>query len=355
MRAFLANEARQATTVRASDRVWQMPFAAALASGLPLPIGAYFGHLDYGLVSATGGLAFLYLPATPLSHRMVSLMACAFGMVACYTLGAISHLYPPSILPALVAIAILVTMTCRAYDLGPPNSIFFVMAAAIGAYAPSEAAQLPLKVGLFTLGCLLACVIGFFYSVYMLRRREPRPVPHAPAPDFDDVVVDSIVIGMAVCASLAAAQALGLDKPYWVPVSCLAVIQGVSFRAVWNKQVHRVLGTGLGLILSWALLSIPMDQWSLSVAVMLLTFLIEMLVVRHYALATMFITPLAILLADAATLDQGSPAALVRERFFDTVLGCAMGLAGALCLHHERFRRAAGRQLRRLLPVRRAP
>jgi hypothetical protein len=33
----------------------------------------------------------------------------------------------------------------------------------------------------------------------------------------------------------------------------------------------------------------------------------------------------------------------------DTVLGCLIGLAGGICLHGARFRRATGGQLRRLI------
>jgi uncharacterized membrane protein YccC len=354
LRAELADELRQLTTIQSSDRPWQMPFAAALASGMPLLVGAYFGRLDNGLVSTLGGLVFLYLTGTPLSHRMVSLMACAFGMAACYTLGAMSHLVPSSIVPAITVITVLVTMTCRFYRLGPPGSLFFVMAAAIAAYTPLELSQLPLRVGLFTLGCLLACVIGFCYSVWMLRRHAPKPVPHPAPPSFDYMVLDAVVIGIAVGASLAVAQALGLPKPYWVPVSCLAVIQGVSLRAVWTRQLHRVIGTGLGLALAWGLLSMPLNQWSIALTLMLLTFVIEFVVVRHYVIASMLITPLTILLAEAAVLGNASPAPLIEARLIDTVLGCAMGLAGGFCLHSQRFRSVAGRQLRRFVPAARA-
>jgi uncharacterized membrane protein YjjP (DUF1212 family) len=83
----LRTELRLLVKFNASDRKWQMPFAAALASGLPLLVGAWFDHLGYGLVSCLGGLVFLYLPNTPLHHRMVWLMACAFSMVSCYALG----------------------------------------------------------------------------------------------------------------------------------------------------------------------------------------------------------------------------------------------------------------------------
>ena len=59
VRQQLYAEGRQLITIRPSDRPWQMPFAAALASGLPLLVGAAFGRVDYGLVSSLGGLVFL--------------------------------------------------------------------------------------------------------------------------------------------------------------------------------------------------------------------------------------------------------------------------------------------------------
>ena len=108
--AFLKEEWRLLVTVRASDRPWQMPFAAALSSGLPLFVGAWFGRLDYGLVSALGGQVFLYLPATALHHRMAALMALAFTMTACYALGAMSHHVPALAIPVLTVLTTLVTM-----------------------------------------------------------------------------------------------------------------------------------------------------------------------------------------------------------------------------------------------------
>ena len=68
---------------------------------------------------------FLYLPDTPLHHRMVSLMASAFAMIACYTLGIISHLLPAGMLLALATVAMLSNMTCRFYQVNPPGSLFF--------------------------------------------------------------------------------------------------------------------------------------------------------------------------------------------------------------------------------------
>jgi len=353
--SLLRAQVRDLTTISPSDRRWQMPFAAALASGLPLLVGAYFDHLEYGLISSIGGLVFLYLPATPLSHRMVWLMSCGFGMAACYALGLMSHFVPPLMVWVLAFIAILVTMVCRFYGMGPPGSLFFIMAAAIGAYSPVEVIEVPLRVGLITMGALLACLIAFFYSIYILRLVAPEPVPALPEPSFDFVVFDAIVIGVFVGLALALAQLLQLDRPYWVPVSCLAVIQGVSLRAVWNRQLHRLLGTALGLVLAWGILLLPLDKWSVALVMMLLAFVIETMVVRHYGFAVVFITPLTILLAEAATLGHGSPSGLIEARLIDTVLGSLVGLAGGVCLHSPRFRAVVGRQIRRLTPSRLLP
>ena len=86
--------------------------------------------------------------------------------------------------------------------------------------------------------------------------------------------------------------------------------------------------------------------------VMALTFVIEISVVRHYGFATIFITPLTILLAEAVTFDRSLSTALVQARFFDTVLGCVVGMVGGFCLHSPRFRELAGSPLRRLIPNR---
>lgn len=282
-------------------------------------------------------------------------MACAFGMSACYALGLLSHFFTPAIVPVLGFIATLVTMVCRFYGLGKPGSLFFIMAAAIGAYSPLDVLRLPLMVGLLTMGCLLACLIGFFYSVYVLRLEAPSPVTPLPCPTFGFVVFDSVVIGVFVGISLAAAQLLQLEKAYWVPVSCVAVIQGASLRAVWSKQLHRVIGTVAGLLFSWALLSLPLDKWSISLVMMALAFVIELTVVRHYAFAVIFITPLTILLAEAVSLGQSSPAVLIQARLFDTLLGCFVGLVGGVCLYSPGFRDVIGSRMRRLIPSRLLP
>lgn len=281
------------------------------------------------------------------------MMVCTFAMAASYALGIMTHAVAAATVPLLTLLAVLVTMACRYYRIGPPASLFFVMVAAIGAYSPVPVLELPLMVGLVFLGGLLAAVIAFAYSLVVLRLQAPAPVEPLPVPTFDYVVLDSVLIGALVGLSLAIAVAFQMERPYWVPVSCMAVIQGTTLRAVWNRNLQRVAGTAVGMLVAWGLLSLPLGPWMVAPIVMLLSFSVEWLIVRHYGLAAVFITPLTILLAEAASLDpQASHAMLIQSRFFDTALGCVVGLLGGVVMHQPRLRDAVGRPLRALVPAR---
>ncbi|WP_202385469.1 FUSC family protein [Altericroceibacterium endophyticum] len=313
-------------------------------------IAAAYDQLALGIIASLAGMAFLYLPRTPLHHRMSMMMACSFGMIACFAFGLASQLIPFGKVPVLTVIAILVTMGVRYYRIGPPGSIFFVMPAAIGMYAPFDFENFPAYVGMMALGCIHACIVAFIYSVYILRKRAALPVPPRPVASFDFVWLDSMIIGLFVGLSLAVAELLQLDKPYWVPVSCLAIIQGTSLRAAWTRQIHRITGTIIGLVLAGVLLFFIRDGWVVACAIIMLTFAIELFVVRNYGFAVIFITPLTILLAEAATLGSGNPGPLITARLFDTVLGAVIGFGGAACLHNSVFRERLGALYRKVVP-----
>ncbi|AKH43438.1 hypothetical protein FHS61_000858 [Altererythrobacter atlanticus] len=336
---LLRAEWRELISVRPSDRPWQLPFAAALAAGVPLMTAAALDQMAAGAVMALAALTFLYLPPTDMRHRMATIMACALGMIACYTIGLVVHAVPVARIPVLAIAALIITFACRSFRVLPPGGMFFIMAAAIAAFSPGDLAEIPARAGMMAIGCIFACFVAFLYSLYVLRRKPadaPPPPPDGAA--MAVIRVDSVIIGLFVGFSLVIAELLALDKPYWVPVSCLAIIQGMSLRAAWNRQIHRIIGTALGLGVTWALLSFVHGPWGVAIGIMVLHFVIEMAVVRHYGFAVMFITPLTILLAEAPTLGDADVGALMEARFIDSALGAIIGFVGAACLHNPRIR-----------------
>jgi len=351
--AQLHHEWAQLTTLQRSDRPLEHPLFAALATGLPVAVGVWFGHMGWGLVSSLGGLIFLYTPNTPMYHRMVLLMACAFGMAASYALGLASHFLPWGVgrVLALTGIATAATMLGRFYRIGPASGLFFVMAAAIGAYARIDFEQIPFYVGLVFLGAFLALLLAFAYSAWRLWGSASPPVAPPAASTFEVVILDSIVIGASVGLAQALAEALQLDRPYWASIACIVVAQGATFRAVWSKQLQRVLGTGLGLLLAGFLLALPLGPWGRCGLMMAMTFVVETVVVRHYVIGAIFFTPMSIFLVEAASVTPDI-SALIEARFFDTLLGSVIGMLGGAVIHHMGSRALIRRMLEWLMPAR---
>lgn len=92
-----------------------------------------------------------------------------------------------------------------------------------------------------------------------------------------------------------------------------------------ERGLHRVVGTALGVVTTAFLLSFPSEPWQLVVWVVVLQFLAEMYVLRNYAFALLFITPLALLMVQLGHTQPVGP--MLQARVLETVIGAVVGLA----------------------------
>lgn len=149
------------------------------------------------------------------------------------------------------------------------------------------------------------------------------------------IVLEASTIGLFIGGSYFFALWIGLNNPYWVPVSCAAVMQGATFRAIWQRNIHRIFGTLIGMGFAGMILALDLAHWQLAIVITALSFVIETLVTRNYGLAVIFMTPLTVLFADAnSTLP---PEELISVRMVDIVLGSTMGYLGGWVLHHRQL------------------
>lgn len=327
----LREQVRRMLVLNPSLRPWHFPLVAGLCTGLPVLLGAWLGRLDLGVLGSLGGMVILYLPQATVAYRLVTLVVCGFGFATSFTLAALAG--GPSWVSALVLglVTMLINLVCRFYSVAPPGRFFFVMIASLASTASLDLALLPEKVGVMVMGSMLACLLVFGYSLLLPAPPGGRE-PHHPADwHLRRLWLESLLIGALVGGSFLLALLLGLDNPYWVPISCAAVLQGNSVSMLIQRKLHRILGTAVGLVLAWLLFSLPPDPWLLATLVILLNFAIETLVTRNYGLAVVFITPLTVLLA--GMLQHGAPPEqLVLARMVDILLGSLCGLLGGSLL-----------------------
>ena len=134
-------------------------------------------------------------------------------------------------------------------------------------------------------------------------------------------------VGAAALISGGIGASFGLDRAYWaIAASVLMLYQGLDVTRALQRGVERTLGTLVGLVVAAGLLSAHPGGLALAALVMALQFVIELVVARNYALATVFITPIALVLAEAANPSLDIRTLLI-DRGVDTLIGCGVGLA----------------------------
>ncbi|MBV9204489.1 MAG: FUSC family protein [Actinobacteria bacterium] len=134
-------------------------------------------------------------------------------------------------------------------------------------------------------------------------------------------------VGLAALVAGTIASALSLQHAYWAIVAAVLILhQGLDWTRTVQRSLGRILGTLAGLLLAGLILAAyPQGLW-LVLTVVLLQFMIELVVVRNYALAVMFITPLGLVIASGGR-HVADIASLQAARGIDTAIGCSVALA----------------------------
>ncbi|WP_428253090.1 FUSC family protein [Gynuella sp.] len=310
---------------------WHWGLLAALAVGLPMLFGAHFGHFDSSVLAALGGMVILYMPNTGILHRMTVLAVCSFGFSVCFTLGLTASLFPFLSPLILSIVTLLITIICRLYRVPPPGSFFFILITCIATVVPFQAEQLPAQIGVVTIGGMVACLLALIYGLLV----GTHPAKTSVTPDekhMAAIFLEAAVIAIFVGLSMLTAQLLQLHNAYWVPISCAAILQGATFRMIWHRNIHRIVGTVIGMFLAWGIFSLPLTPLQLALLAMLIQFMIESLVPRNYGLAVIFITPITVIFAEAGSLGT-NPDNLITVRMIDILLGSVIGFIGGWVIH----------------------
>ncbi|MEU3985103.1 FUSC family protein [Streptomyces sp. NPDC026672] len=125
---------------------------------------------------------------------------------------------------------------------------------------------------------------------------------------------------------------VGAPHPFWAMAAAGGVLAGGNHAAgVRDRALLRGAGTLAGCLLAGAVLALSPGHTATVLLLALLALLTECVVARNYALAMLFVTPMAILLAVLVSPVPPAPWALTGERLLQTLVGCAGALlAGQL-------------------------
>lgn len=329
-----------------TDRAWHLPVVAGFCVAIPLLLGLLYNDIEAGKLASIGALVILYIQSNRLVNRMMILMVCGFGFIFSFAIGVVFS-FSPWLTPLILA---LYTFGVH-YSLNrlgltrPPGNFFFVMVASIAISLRHNPTNIAGSIGNFSIGVMIAVMIALFYSILVLREVTNKPDVMVLQKNAYVNITESIIFSVMVGLALLVAILLKLENPYWVPISCMAVMQGVTAKHIWMRAAQRVLGTFIGLGLTWFILQTNITALGICISILLLQTIVEFLVVRNYGVAVVFISMLTIFLAEPNMSLMGQPDHLIAIRFFDILIGSIIGATGGWMLYHERIHFFTKKQL----------
>lgn len=148
------------------------------------------------------------------------------------------------------------------------------------------------------------------------------------------VFVNSIRYGVILSISAIIAFSFPFTNPYWIPITCAAVMLGSTIISTFNRAIQRSVGTIIGLMFTIVIFKLEPTGFVIVIINMVLTAITQLLIVKNYAIACIFITANSFILAEAASkIHEFSYFATAR--ITDIVIGSAIGLIGTYIIGHR--------------------
>jgi len=319
-----------------SPKRWPVALTAAIAMAVPVAVATFFGATPLGLLAGLGAFTALYCVPLSRRDRLRVLPFIGAGLIAAAALGVSVSGSRVSTTIGLIVVGSLVIWLVQGIVLGPPGALFFILVFGIAGHlsAPAAGGGAGIHGGLVIL--LVAAGSAFAYLVVVVplvvpavRRAAGSPTPmRVLFPEYSLSATDrriAIRLTAALAISAVLGALLGLGHGYWIAGSAIAILSSGHSRTLSaTRGVHRVLGTLVGAGIFLLVASLEPHGYVLAIVLAALQFTIELVVIRHYALALVFITPLVLIISTSSSTQP--VLAIVGERVLDTVLGAVIAM-----------------------------
>lgn len=136
-----------------------------------------------------------------------------------------------------------------------------------------------------------------------------------------DQLITAFRVAVATTIAGVVTLAIGGEHIYWsTAFAAVALHQGGARVVQSYRAANRLVGTVIGVFVFALIVLLAPPEPAMLFVLVGLQFLIELFVAKQYALATLFITPLALLISVGGKLPP-SPVPIMSERLLDTVIG----------------------------------
>lgn len=302
---------------------------AGTAVAVPLVTLMAVDRLDWSVFCVFGALTAIYGRTYTQRARIAQQAQAGLALVLAVTCGTVAALSADPTFWIVVGGSVTAMLMAVVADLAewrPPGGLFGLFGFAVCAS----------QVGASWETVLIAATLGTASAAFAILVSSIGPQGPTTAPPrrsvrahLSDPATARHAIRHLVAPLLTGSAAVALDigHPYWGMVASIVPLTSPSLREMAFRGAHRLIGTLLGLVLTAALLAFDPGAALMVVFVIVAQVGAELLIMRHYALALVFVTPLALLMGQ---LVHPLPLSeLLGQRAVETLIGVGIGLAVA--------------------------
>jgi Fusaric acid resistance protein-like len=318
---------------------WRWRLAAEAGIAMALVIGSWTlgGLQSYGLVASLGAFTILYGSEWSRRERAEALPLFGVGLLMAAAIGVACSINITLSVIGLLFVTVVSTATTLSLGIGPPGPLMFVLVSGVSGYiaghvraggGPLTPSMIPALVASGAVVSYLVAVAPLLWSWTDQANGGPRGTRELfrfVGFSAEAKVIGARVVAGATVAALLGAQ-LGIQRVYWVVVPAVAILQkSHSSHITSSRALHRVFGTAVGLGVFWLVHRLsPHGLWVVAL-IASCQWVVEVVVARNYALALVFVTPLALTISLAG--NPTNPGLVMGARLIDTALGASVALA----------------------------
>jgi len=313
--------------------------ALRVGASVGLPLWALYasGHIHFAVYAAFGALTSLYGHSETIQRRVETQVVVGAALVATLAAAAVYSAAqgPEWLLSVMLAVVVVGAGTLGAV-MGwvPRGEIFFILVLLVIAGIPLTADEILPAVATG------AAAAGF--SI-LLTALEPngavdarslalgvrrRTQAGSAALDRTRHAIVIAIAALAVTGAWVLVLALDIGHPFWAPIAVAALMPALTPADALRRTIHLLSGTLGGVCIAAVLFAQEPGALALIIIIALCQAVAELVVARNYALALLFITPLAIGMSNLGRNLPWSP--LLIERLVEAGLGAAVAVVAII-------------------------
>lgn len=330
------NFIKDLTHIKQTDDTITRVIGAGLSTSVPLFIGYFTGNMQIGTLGALGAFSFLSFAPLPLGKLIKRILKMGLSIMGGFYLGLLSTLIPWLIPIVLGGVSLCGLFMARLLQIPSPGAFFVIMVTAMstGMEMPFEEmfpAMLTVGIGVLA-SIFMATIAGTINNYFQLWTVETEPPSYAERiqdtiDKNPELLLASLYHAGVIFFATYVAQSLGFANPYWITISTVAVLQGKKLKFIFERNVQRITGGIIGLLIGMLIFSLNLELLEKIFTLIILNILVEFSMVRNYGLANFFTNPLSVLLSSLSS--DLFVSELFAARFIGILLGSIIGVIGA--------------------------